>query len=130
MSMALKHAGIEGCDVDYINAHGTSTPLNDKFETLAIKSVFGENAYNIPISSIKGTIGHNLGASGAIETISCVKTLQENVIPPTINYTTKDPDCDLDYTPNTAREAKVDIALNSNLAFGGHNAALILQKYK
>jgi 3-oxoacyl-[acyl-carrier-protein] synthase II len=130
MKMALNHAGIHGSDVDYINAHGTSTPLNDKFETLAIKDVFGENAYNIPISSIKGTIGHNLGASGALETISCIKTLQENVIPPTINYTTKDPDCDLDYTPNTARETKVDIAVNSNLAFGGHNAALVLKKYK
>ncbi|MCP4181030.1 MAG: beta-ketoacyl-ACP synthase II [bacterium] len=130
MRMALDHAGIQTSDVDYINAHGTSTPLNDKFETLAIKDVFGGNAYNIPISSIKGTIGHNLGASGAIETISCVKTLQNNIIPPTINYTTKDPDCDLDYTPNTARETEVDIALNSNLAFGGHNAALILKKYK
>lgn len=127
---AMKHAGIDKNGINYINAHGTSTPLNDKFETIAYKTIFEENAYNIPISSIKGTVGHNLGAAGAIETICCIKTITEGIIPPTIHYETPDPDCDLDYTPNTAREAKVDSALNMNLGFGGHNAAIVVKKYK
>ena len=130
LKTALNHAQIPVDGMDYINAHGTSTPLNDKFETIAYKAVFGENAYKIPISSVKGTIGHNLGAAGALETICCVKAMQEGIIPPTINYETPDPECDLDYTPNTAREAKLDTALNLNLGFGGHNAVVILKKYK
>ena len=127
---AMKHAGMGKYDIDYINAHGTSTPLNDKFETMAYKDVFEENAPNIPISSIKGTVGHNLGAAGAIEIISCIKTINTGIIPPTINYENPDPDCDLDYTPNQARKADVKTALNMNLGFGGHNAAVVVKKYE
>ncbi len=130
LKTALNHAKVPVDGMDYINAHGTSTPLNDKFETMAYKAVFGEHAYKTPISSIKGTIGHNLGAAGALETICCAKAIQEGVIPPTINYETPDPECDLDYTPNTAREANIDTALNLNLGFGGHNAIVILKKFK
>ena len=130
IKLAMKHAGMGKNDIDYVNAHGTSTPLNDKFETLAYKAVFEENAPNVAISSIKGTVGHNLGAAGAIETICCVKVINEGVIPPTINYETPDPDCDLDYTPNKARKADVKTALNMNLGFGGHNAAIVLKKYE
>jgi 3-oxoacyl-[acyl-carrier-protein] synthase II len=128
--VALNHAKISLDGITYINAHGTSTPLNDKLETLAYKSVFKENAYKIHISSIKGTIGHNLGAAGAIETICCVKSIKEGIIPPTINYETPDPECDLDYTPNEAVKVDVETALNMNLGFGGHNATLILKKFK
>ena len=130
IKQAMAHAGTGKHDIDYINAHGTSTPLNDKFETMAYKAIFEENAPNIPISSIKGTVGHNLGAAGAIETISCIKTINDGIIPPTINYTTPDPECDLDYTPNKARKAEVKTALNMNLGFGGHNAAIIVKKYE
>jgi 3-oxoacyl-[acyl-carrier-protein] synthase II len=130
IKQAMNHAGMNKYDIDYINAHGTSTPLNDKFETLAYKAVFEENAPNVPISSIKGTVGHNLGAAGAIEIISCIKTINDGVIPPTINYENPDPDCDLDYTPNKARKAEVKTALNMNLGFGGHNAAVIIKKYE
>ena len=130
IKMAMKHAGLEKDGIDYINAHGTSTPLNDKFETLAYKTAFEENAPKIPISSIKGTVGHNLGAAGAIEIISCIKTINEGIIPPTINYVNPDPECDLDYTPNTAREVKVNTALNLNLGFGGHNAVVIIKKFE
>ena len=127
---AMKHAGLGVNDISYINAHGTSTPLNDKFETQAYKSVFGEQVYNIPVSSIKGTIGHNLGAAGALETICCVKSVMEDVIAPTIHYANPDPECDLDIVPNTAREAKVETAANMNLGFGGHNAVVIVKKFK
>ena len=130
LKTALNHAKVAVNEMDYINAHGTSTPLNDKFETMAYKAVFGEHAYKIPISSIKGTIGHNLGAAGALETICCAKAIQEGIIPPTINYETPDPECDLDYTPNIAKEANIDTALNLNLGFGGHNAIVILKKFK
>lgn len=130
IKVALNHAQIPIDKIDYINAHGTSTELNDKLETLAYKSVFKENAYKLHISSIKGTIGHNLGAAGAIETICCVKTIREGIIPPTINYETPDPECDLDYTPNEAVKVNVETALNMNLGFGGHNATLILKKFK
>ena len=130
VQVALNHAKIPIDGLDYINAHGTSTPIGDKYETMAYKSVFKEHAINTPISSIKGQIGHNLGASGGLETISCVKSLQESIIPPTINYETPDPECDLDYTPNTAREIVLETALNLNLGFGGHNAVVILKKYK
>lgn len=126
--MALDNAGLNPEDVDYINAHGTSTSLNDKFETAAIKSAFGEAARKIAVSSTKGGMGHSLGAAGGLETIICLKAMQTGIVPPTINYETPDPECDLDYTPNTARERKIDVALNTNLGFGGHNAALILKK--
>ena len=127
---AMKHAKLPIDGMDYINAHGTSTPIGDKYETMAYKAVFKEHAIKTPISSIKGQIGHNLGAAGALETISCVKSLQENIIPPTINYETPDPECDLDYTPNTAKETELNTVLNLNLGFGGHNAVVILKKYK
>ena len=128
LTMALKNAGLNPEDVDYINAHGTSTSLNDKFETAAIKTAFGEYAYKLAMSSTKGCMGHSLGAAGGLETIVCIKTLQTGVIPPTINYETPDPECDLDCTPNTPRERKVDVALNTNLGFGGHNAVIIVKK--
>ncbi|NQZ56426.1 MAG: beta-ketoacyl-ACP synthase II [Lentisphaeraceae bacterium] len=127
---AMKHAGIGPDDVDYINAHGTSTAMNDKFETLAIKNVFGEQAYNIPVSSTKSMTGHALGTAGAWETIICALACKHDIIPPTINYTTPDPDCDLDYVPNVAREVEVNIALNINLGFGGHNGTGLIKKYK
>ncbi len=126
---ALSCAGLSADSVDYINAHGTSTSLNDKFETEAIKAALGEHARKVSISSTKGTMGHSLGAAGGLETIVCLKTIQTGVIAPTINYEFPDPDCDLDYTPNTARERKVDVAVNINLGFGGHNGVLILRKF-
>ena len=127
---ALRVAKLPLNSIDYINAHGTSTQLNDKLETEAYKSVFGQDAYKINISSIKGTVGHNLGAAGAIETICCVKTIMEGVVAPTINYETPDPLCDLNYTPNKAVQKNVETALNMNLGFGGHNATLIIKKFK
>jgi 3-oxoacyl-[acyl-carrier-protein] synthase II len=129
MRLALKRAGLRPEDVDYINAHGTSTPMNDEYETQAIKTVFGEHAYKVPVSSTKSMIGHLLGAAGAIEAAFCVLAIQEGVIPPTINYQTPDPACDLDYVPNTAREARVDVALTNSLGFGGHNATLVFKRF-
>lgn len=130
IEMAIKHAGISKDEVTYINAHGTSTPLNDKFETLAIKKVFGDRAYKIPVSSTKSMTGHSLGTAGAWETIVCALAAKNNVVPPTINYTTPDPDCDLDYVPNEAREVNMNVALNINLGFGGHNATGLVKKFK
>jgi 3-oxoacyl-[acyl-carrier-protein] synthase II len=131
IKMALKHAGANPEDVDYINAHGTSTELNDKYETRAIKRALGEDvARKVSISSTKGCTGHGLGAAGGMETIACIYALQNQVIPPTINYTTPDPECDLDYTPNTAREKEVKLAVNVNLGFGGHNGALAVKRYE
>lgn len=129
MERALKDAGISPDAIDYINAHGTSTPYNDKFETLAIKQVFGDRAYQIPVSSTKSMTGHALGAAGGLEAVFSVKVLNENVVPPTINYTTPDPDCDLDYVPNKAREYKADYVLSNNFGFGGTNACLIFKRY-
>ena len=129
MRMALEEAGLEIDQIEYINAHGTSTPLNDKSETAAIKTVFGEQAYNIPVSSTKSMTGHLLGAAGALEAIIAVKVLQDGMIPPTINYETPDPDCDLDYVPNEARRAQVERVMSNSFGFGGHNATLILSKY-
>ena len=129
MRMALRKAGLEPQQVDYINAHGTSTPLNDRAETDAIKAVFGEHAYRLAVSSTKSMVGHMLGAAGAIEAIVCVKTIEKGVIPPTINYEHPDPVCDLDYVPNIARHARVDVALSNSLGFGGHNSTLIFRRY-
>lgn len=129
MEQAINEAGINANEVSYINAHGTSTQLNDKFETIAIKKVFGEDSYNIPISSTKSMTGHLLGAAGAIETIICVKSLQDGFIPPTIGYETKDEELDLDYTPNVGKKAVVEYALTNSLGFGGHNATLLLKKW-
>jgi 3-oxoacyl-[acyl-carrier-protein] synthase II len=129
MQQALDRAGMNVTDIDYINAHGTSTLLNDKSETAAIKTVFGEQAYNVPISSIKSMTGHMLGAAGALEAIVCVKVLQDNVLPPTINYETPDPECDLDYVPNTARTAQVEHIMSNSFGFGGHNATIIISRY-
>jgi 3-oxoacyl-[acyl-carrier-protein] synthase II len=128
MRYALKDAGLQLADIGYINAHGTSTPLNDKSETAAIKTVFGEQAYKIPVSSTKSMTGHLLGASGALEAVVCAKVLQENTLPPTINYETPDPACDLDYVPNQARKASPDNVMSNSFGFGGHNATLILSR--
>jgi len=129
MQQALDRAGLSVSDIDYINAHGTSTLLNDKSETAAIKTVFGEQAYNIPISSTKSMTGHMLGAAGALEAIVCVKTLQDGILPPTINYETPDPECDLDYVPNTARSVQVKHVMSNSFGFGGHNATIIISQY-
>jgi len=130
MKMAMKHAGLNSEDVDYINAHGTSTHLNDKYETKAIKTAFGEEqAYKVSVSSTKGTMGHSLGAAGGLESIACTEVIRTGIIPPTINYETPDPECDLDITPNAAREKKVDVAMNVNLGFGGHNGVLLFKRY-
>ncbi|HAF17384.1 MAG: beta-ketoacyl-ACP synthase II [Thermacetogeniaceae bacterium] len=128
-SLALKNAGINPHQVDYINAHGTSTEINDVMETKAIKKVFGDHAYRIAVSSTKSMTGHLLGAAGAVEFIATVLSCRYDMIPPTINLNNPDPECDLDYVPNTAREKIVNIALSDSLGFGGHNAVLVLKKY-
>lgn len=130
MQRALNDAGISPDKVGYINAHGTSTPYNDKFETLAIKQVFGENAYNIPVSSTKSMTGHALGAAGGIEAVFSVLAIKEGKLPPTINYEFPDPDCDLDYITEGARDASVDYVLSNNFGFGGTNACLIFKRYE
>ena len=129
MWRALEDAGVGLDEVDYINAHGTSTPLNDAVETVAIKRLFGDRAYRIPISSTKSMIGHSLGASGSLEASACVSTITSGKIHPTINYETPDPDCDLDYVPNVAREQDVGIALSNAFGFGGQNACLVFRKF-
>ena len=130
MLWALEDAGAGPEDVDYINAHGTSTPLNDAAETVAIKAAFGEHAYQVPISSTKSMIGHALGAAGALETVAAVKTIETGIIHPTINYDTPDPHCDLDYVPNTARRADVRTVLKNSFGFGGQNACLVLRRFE
>lgn len=130
MTMALKSAGIKPEDVSYINAHGTSTELNDKYETMAIKTAFGDYAYKVAISSTKSMTGHLLGAAGAVEAIACVRALEEGIIPPTINYENPDPNCDLDYVPNVPRKADLEIAISNSLGFGGHNGTLVFKKAK
>ena len=129
MKMALRKAEIAPTEIDYINAHGTSTELNDRVETKAIKTVFGDYAYKVPISSTKSMTGHMIGAAGAIEAAICVLTIQNGIIPPTINYANPDPECDLDYVPNVARRANVRTALSNTFGFGGHNSCLIMRKY-
>lgn len=130
MLMAVNDAGIKACDLDYINAHGTSTDLNDKLETLAIKRLLGEHAKKVAVSSTKSMMGHLLGAAGAVEAIACIMAINESVVPPTINYTTPDEECDLDYVPNKAINRKVGWAMSNSLGFGGHNASIILKKYE
>ncbi|HST04409.1 MAG TPA: beta-ketoacyl-ACP synthase II [Chloroflexia bacterium] len=128
MQRALNKAGITAGMIDYINAHGTSTPINDRVETAAIKRVFGDAAYKVAISSTKSTTGHMMGASGALEAIVCALAIRDSRIPPTINYEVPDPDCDLDYTPNKARDLQVNYALSNSIGLGGHNASVILKK--
>ena len=131
MKQAIEEAGYTEEDTVYVNAHGTGTPLNDKAETLAVKKVFGEEkAKEMKISSIKSMTGHMLGAAGGFESVVCVKTILDGVVPPTMNYVTPDPECDLDYVPNEAREVDVRLALNNNLGFGGHNASVLFAKYQ
>jgi 3-oxoacyl-[acyl-carrier-protein] synthase II len=130
MRKALAQAGLQPDDIDYMNAHGTSTPMNDKLETLAIKKVFAEYAYELPVSSTKSMTGHLLGAAGAVEAGYSILALQNQVIPPTANYVTPDPECDLDYVPNTARSAQLEAVMSNSLGFGGHNASLIFRKYR
>lgn len=130
MKLAIENADIAPEKINYINAHGTSTGLNDAYETAAIKEVFGSNAGNIPVSSIKAAIGHTLGAGGVLEAIACIKAIESGIIPPTIHYDEPAPECDLDYVPNTARKHHVDAALSNSFGFGGHNATLIFSKYR
>jgi len=129
MQMALNKAGLAPTDIDYINAHGTSTPLNDRTETIAIKSVFGDRAYHVPISSTKSMVGHLIGTAGAFEAAVCIMVIRHGIIPPTINLTHPDPECDLDYVPNAARQVEVNTALSNSFGFGGHNSVLIFRKY-
>ena len=126
MRAALERSGVEPERVGYINAHGTSTPYNDKAETQAIKAVFGSHAYELAVSSTKSVLGHLFGAAGAVEAMMCVRALHEGVLPPTINYRNPDPDCDLDYVPNNARKVEVDVALSNAMGLGGHNACVLL----
>jgi 3-oxoacyl-[acyl-carrier-protein] synthase II len=130
MKLALQDAGVGAGEIDYVNAHGTSTPLNDAAETKALKVALGEHAYQVPISSTKSMIGHALGASGALESVACVKTLETGIIHPTINYEYPDPDCDLDYVPNEGRRSEVRIILKNSFGFGGQNACLVFRRFE
>ncbi len=130
MKMAIKDAGLTPDDIDYVNAHGTSTKLNDASETKALKMLFGDRAYKVPVSSIKSMIGHLACASGAVEAIAAVMTVKENILPPTIGYTTPDPECDLDYVPNVARKHTVNVCLSNSFGMGGQNCCIVLKKYK
>jgi 3-oxoacyl-[acyl-carrier-protein] synthase II len=128
MRAALRSAGVAAQDVDYVNAHGTGTPLNDKVETIALKAVFGQHAYRLPVSSTKSMVGHSAGACGAFEAAVCAYAMDAGIIPPTINYRTPDPECDLDYVPNEARPATLRVVLSNNFGFGGHNACIVLRR--
>ncbi len=129
MAMALRHAGLNPADIDYINAHGTSTPLGDIAETKAIKAVFGDHARKLVVSSTKGALGHMLGAAGAVELAVCIRAIEHQLVPPTINLDNPDPQCDLDYAPHKAREMKVNAIVNNSFGFGGHNASVIARKF-
>ena len=129
MKMALRSAGLNPTDISYINAHGTSTPQGDIAETQALKTVFGEHARKLAVSSTKGATGHMLGAAGATELVLCVKAIQNDIVPPTINIENQDPECDLDYVPHKAREMKVSAIVNNSFGFGGHNATVIATKF-
>ena len=129
MKWAIEDAKLAPEDIEYINAHGTSTPLNDKFETIAMKRMFGDHAYNLAISSTKSMTGHLLGAAGGIEAAFSVLTIKEGVIPPTINIDDPDPDCDLNYVPNKALKQEVNVAMSNSLGFGGHNASLVFKSF-
>jgi 3-oxoacyl-(acyl-carrier-protein) synthase len=129
MRLAIKEAGVSPEQVDYINAHGTGTPLNDKVETLAIKNVFGDAAHKVSISSTKSMTGHMMGASGAVEAMVCALAIRDSCIPPTINLDVSDPECDLDYTPHEARSKPVNVALSNSIGLGGHNSGLVLRKF-
>jgi 3-oxoacyl-[acyl-carrier-protein] synthase II len=126
---AGKHAAMDADEIDYVNPHGSSTPLNDKFETWAIKDVFGDHAQNLVITSSKSMVGHMFGAAGAVEALAAVKAIETGIIPPTINYETPDPDCDLDYAPNVARERKVRAAMSNCFGLGGHNASVVFRRF-
>jgi 3-oxoacyl-[acyl-carrier-protein] synthase II len=130
MKMAINDGGLKPEEIDYVNAHGTSTEYNDKFETLAMKEVFGEHAYNLAISSTKSMTGHLLGAAGGVEAIFTVLAIRDSMLPPTINYETPDPECDLDYIPNKARQKEIKAAMSNSLGFGGHNATIVFKKYE
>jgi 3-oxoacyl-[acyl-carrier-protein] synthase II len=130
MNMALRSAGLNPSDISYINAHGTSTPQGDIAETQAIKTVFGQHAKTLAVSSTKGATGHMLGAAGAVEMAICVKAIHCDVVPPTINLENPDPECDLDYVPGTAREMPVNAIVNNSFGFGGHNATIIARKFQ
>jgi 3-oxoacyl-(acyl-carrier-protein) synthase len=130
MALAIKDAGLKLDDIDHINAHGTSTDLNDKFETMAIKTLFGDRAKKIAVSSNKSMVGHMLGASGAVEFISTVLSLKNDIVPPTMNLENPDPECDLDYVPGKARKMLVRAAISNSFGFGGHNAVIAAKKYK
>ena len=130
MKLALENAGLTVNDIEYINAHGTSTPLNDKSETAAIKTVFGEQAYKIPVSSTKSMTGHLLGASGAVEAVFSIMAIREGILPPTINYETPDPVCDLDYVPNQPRKVSPKHVMSNSFGFGGHNATLVISRFE
>lgn len=130
MRIALRKAECEPSEIDYVNAHGTSTPINDRLETMALKTVFADHVRRLPVSSTKSMTGHMVGAAGVVEAIVCAKAIQHGVVPPTINYEHPDPECDLDYVPNEARSHPVDTALTNSMGFGGHNATLILRRYR
>ena len=129
MTNALEYGGLAPTDIDYVNAHGTSTPLGDRAETVALKSVFGDHAYKLSVSSTKSQLGHSLGASGGIELVLSIKALNQGIVPPTINLDNPDPDCDLDYTPNEPRQRELNIAMSNSFGFGGHNASIIVGRY-
>jgi len=129
MTLALAQAGVAPAEIGYINAHGTATPLNDTSETAAIKLALGDAARSVPISSTKSMTGHMMGATGALEAAICIYAIRDGIIPPTINYTTPDPLCDLDYVPNEARKGRVNYAINNSFGFGGHNSVVVFKRF-
>lgn len=130
MKIAIEDAGLNPEDIQYVNAHGTSTPYNDKYETMAVKEVFGDHANKIAISSTKSMTGHMLGAAGGVEAIFTIQAIRDSILPPTINIETPDPECDLDYVPNQARKGEINAAISNSLGFGGHNATILFKKYQ